>query len=162
MSEPENTSEADQFDPTDPNLPREKPRGKGFPQILHDRARDAGTRLHSLLVSLATGALGVFFIALTTKVDPPITSDERISVLAALGLMALSLGTGILNWKADCRRNFFWASALQVRDQAEKDRFYERRDYWLSVERQSATVQWVSFLLGVGATVVYLTLRIVG
>jgi hypothetical protein len=42
-------------------------RGQGFPQILHDRSRTAGTELHKLLLSLSTGGVAVYFVALTRQ-----------------------------------------------------------------------------------------------
>jgi hypothetical protein len=41
--------------------------GEGFPPILHDRSRAAGMDLHRLLISLSTGTLAIYFLALTGR-----------------------------------------------------------------------------------------------
>ena len=135
-------------------------KGKGFPQILHDRARDAGLRLHSLLVSLATGGLGIYFLALTAKVDPPLTSNQKAAVVVGLTAMATALGSGILNWYADCRRNFHWASALQATQKEQKSAHYGSRDRWQRVDRLTASFLGATFLVGIVASAGYICLRV--
>jgi hypothetical protein len=95
--------------------------GEGFPQIVHDRARRAAEELHKLFISLSTAANGVYFIALTGKIEPPLSKAQRLCTVVALLAMAGALGCGLLAWYADARRNFFWASAMQAEGRKRKE-----------------------------------------
>jgi len=73
-------------------------------KTLHDRARSAGTEYHRLLISLATGVLAAYFIALTAKVEPPLSTVERALAITGLwtyeraGRVRPSPG-GAVGWK---------------------------------------------------------------
>ena len=73
----------------------EKERGVGFPQVIHDRARTAATNLHKFLLSLSTGSVGIFFIAVTTKIDPQLTIYQQVAILVGLAAMGIATGAGI-------------------------------------------------------------------
>jgi len=60
-------------------------------QVLYDRSRTSGIELFKHLSTLATAAVGVFFFALSTKVEPPLNGDQRLTVVVALGSMMLTL-----------------------------------------------------------------------
>lgn len=135
--------------------------GEGFPQTIHDRARKAAEELHKLLVSLSTAALAVYFVALTSKVDPPLTYMQQGSVLCGLGFMALALGCGILAWYADMKRNFYWASAMQQRDKQSQGELYARRDRWLHTKTRAVVGLDVFFLAGILCSVTYIVMRVV-
>jgi hypothetical protein len=68
----------------------EKERGVGFPQVIHDRARTAATNLHKFLLSLSTGSVGIFFIAVTTKIDPQLTIYQQVAILVGLAAMGIA------------------------------------------------------------------------
>lgn len=136
-------------------------RGEGFPQIIHDRARTAAEELHKLLVSLSTASLAVYFVALTSKVEPALTSMQRRSVLGGLGSMALALGCGILAWYADMKRNFYWASAMQHRSRQSRGELYARRDRWLRTKTRAVVGLDVFFFVGIACSVTYIVLRVV-
>ena len=135
--------------------------GKGFPQILHDRARKAAEELHKLLVSLSTAGLAVYFVALTSKVDPPLTYLQRVTILSGLGFMALALGCGIFAWYADMKRNFFWACALQKRNKQTQAELYAQRDRWLRTKSRAVRGLDVFFIVGIMCSVAYVVMRVV-
>src|SRR5207249_12061841 len=70
-------------------------------QVLYDRSRTSGIELFKHLSTLATAAVGVFFFALSTKVEPPLNADQRLTIIVALGFMMLTLFCGICGWMAD-------------------------------------------------------------
>ena len=142
------------------NESKQNDKGKGFPQILHDRSRDAGLRLHILLISLSTGTLGVYFLALTRKTKPPLTLGQQLSALLGLLTMALALGAGLLNLYADCRRYFHWATALQSEERDRRSQHYKGRDRWQRIDRLTARVVGVSFACGIVSSIVYMAFRI--
>ena len=136
-------------------------RGEGFPQILHDRSRSTGQELHKQLLTLSTGTLAVYFFALTTEVNPPLTAAQKAILMLSLASMAIAAFSGILDLFADMRRNFFWASAIQATgDRPTRNRLYRQRDKWLAVERGCARSLLASFSLGILSSLIYLMLRV--
>src|SRR5262245_46452178 len=77
------------------------------PQVLYDRSRASGMEMFKLLTQLSTAAVGVFFIALSTNVNPPLSHDQRQSVLLALCFMVCTLLCGVWGIAADA---FFYES----------------------------------------------------
>jgi hypothetical protein len=74
----------------------DKERGKGLPQILHDRARSSAIELHKLLVSLSTAILTIFFLAVTTEIKPPLTPKQKFFVLFSLIAFGSALFSGLI------------------------------------------------------------------
>jgi hypothetical protein len=141
---------------------QEDQRGQGFPQILHDRARGAAEELHRLLISLSTAGVGVFFVSLTGKTEPQLTLVQRVSVLVALLTMAGAALSGIVSWYSDCRRNYFWASALMAKERAERSKLYRQREHWLKLAHGAARCLLALFVVGILASMVYMVCRILG
>ncbi len=137
-------------------------KGEGFPQILHDRSRAAGTELHKLLVSLSTGTLAIYFLSLTGEAKPPLTHNQKIAAVTSLLCVASSATFGIISMYADVRRYYFWASALQSVDKEERRAFYRRRNIWTARDRLLAPAMGLLFMLGMLSSLVYGTLRIIG
>jgi hypothetical protein len=139
---------------------REDTRGQGFPQLLHDRARAAGSELYRLLISLAIGGVGLFFLALTGKADPPLSFAQRVVVLFAVLSMAVAALSGIACLYADARRYYFWACALQATDEPKRLQSYKERDRWHRLKRSATKGLIWLFVVGIIASAVYLGLRL--
>jgi hypothetical protein len=137
-------------------------RGKGFPQILHDRSRDAGSDLHRLLISLSTGTLAIYFLALTGEAKPPLSTNQKISAVISVFSVALSAACGIISMFADVRRYYLWASALQTSDKVRKRELYRHRDRWLRRERLLAPAMGALFITGMLSSLVYGAFRVFG
>jgi hypothetical protein len=137
-------------------------KGEGFPQILHDRSRAAGMELHRLLVSLSTGTLAIYFLALTGEAKPPLTPHQKLAAITSIFCVAFSAAFGILSMYADVRRFYFWASALQASDKNEKRTFYKERDTWIARDRILAPAMGTLFMIGMLSSLVYGALRIAG
>ncbi|MBI3380647.1 MAG: hypothetical protein HY019_01450 [Aquabacterium sp.] len=138
-------------------------RGEGFPQILHDRARVSTEELVKLLLTLSTAGVGVFFIALTGKSDPPLTPRQEVVVLVALVAMSLATLCGMLSWFADGRRNYLWATALQTKKgkkDGPRDQLFVQRDFWLDVAKRAYQLLMVLFGVGIVASLYYLVCRV--
>ena len=82
------------------------------PQILFDRSRVSGLEMYKLLTQLSTAAVGVFFIALSTNVNPPLTHEQRFTVLSALCFMVFTLLCGVFGMAADAHFYESWARSL--------------------------------------------------
>jgi len=141
---------------------REDTRGQGFPQLLHDRARAAGSELYRLLISLAIGGVGLFFLALTGKADPPLSLAQRLVVLFAVISMAVAALSGIACLYADARRYYFWACALQATDELKRLQSYKERDRWFRLKRFATKGLIWLFVAGILASAAYLGLRLKG
>jgi hypothetical protein len=141
---------------------QEDQRGRGFPQILHDRARAAAAELHKLLLSLSTAGVAVYFLALTGKIEPRLTTRQTAAMLVAMLALAIAALSGILCWYADCRRNYFWAVALQSDDKPDRSDLYRQRDRWLWIERLTANLLIGAFVTGVLVSALYIALRLLG
>jgi hypothetical protein len=141
---------------------KEDIRGKGFAQVLHDRARASAERLDALTMSLSTALLGVAFFALSTEITPALTAAQRLSLLVVLPALGISVVAGMIGLRADVIRNIRHAHAIQHKQQdkkAESGAAYRQRDRWLRVERIAGRVQEIAFAAGVVAVAVYAIAR---
>ncbi len=133
--------------------------GEGFPQILHNRARESSRELHKLLLSFSSATLAVYFVALTTKGEG-LTSTQTIASLIGLSSMGIAVFLGLLGLFADMKRNYCRGSALQAKDRKKRDELYELRDLWLARQRRSVAALNIFFIVGVLASILYMALRI--
>lgn len=134
--------------------------GKGLPQILHDRARKSAEELHKLLLTFSTAILAVYFLALTTKVEPELTDIQSIISILGVLLMGVAVTAGLVSLHADTKRNYFRASAIQTKKQDERDKNFKLRDRWLLLHRRSSAILLGSFLIGISLSIVYMIARI--
>lgn len=134
---------------------------KDLPQILHDRARKSGEELHKLLVSFSTAILAIYFLALTTKTEPPLTNVQMVMSIIGMTAMGLAVLVGMINLQADTKRNYYRACALQASEQQDRDRYFQMRDQWLSRQRWTSTLLRAFFTVGIVATVFYLIARVI-
>jgi hypothetical protein len=137
-------------------------RGKGFPQILQDRSRAAGMDLHRSLISLSTGTLAIYFLALTGEAKPPLTANQKICAVVSVVCVAFSAACGIVSMYADVRRYYLWASALQTAEKGVKRILYRERDRWLRRDRALVPAMGILFISGMLSSLVYGTLRVLG
>src|SRR5437899_1998310 len=98
---------------------------------LHERARDASTEQRRLLISLGTASLGVFFIAVTTRIEPPLSRLQLELLLGGAIAMATTVLSGLLAWQADAQRNYLWARALAVESEDARRPIYVKRNRWV-------------------------------
>jgi hypothetical protein len=139
--------------------PAEFDQPSGAPGV---RANFRVLRYPKLLLSLSTGGVAVYFLGLTGKIEPRLTTSQIAAVsIATIGFADAGL-SGISCWSADCRRNYFWASALQAEDKLERSKLYRQRDRWLRGERVTANLLISLFVLGVLVSALYIGLRLLG
>jgi hypothetical protein len=138
---------------------REEDEGQGSipAQVLYDRSRTAGIELFKHLSTLATAAVGVFFFALSTKVEPPLDADQRLTIIVALGSMMLTLFCGICGWMAD---GWFYESWARYVSGKEPDTSWQTRERANLMRKTFVWLAIVSFLVGALAAVRYVYLRL--
>lgn len=135
-------------------------RGEGFAQIIHDRSRDAAQTLHKMLTTLATAALGVYFVSLTRSIQPELTPIQKGTAAIALITMALAAGAGLFGMYADSRRNYHWAKGMQLHEGKEKRPQYKQQVIWNRRKKAMASTLGLSFATGIVASLAYLMERI--
>ena len=129
------------------------------PEKLYERSRESASELRKLLVSLSTGVVAVCFIALTADIAPPLTNIQKITLGITIVLMGLCAASGLVQWRADVKRNYYWAKALESEGNEKRD-FYAERDNWLKIRRHSGQIMRSCFVVGVVLAVGYLFERI--
>jgi hypothetical protein len=136
--------------------------GEGFPQILHDRSRAAGLDLHRLVISLSTGTLAIYFLALTGEAKPALTLNQKVCAVVSVVCVAFAAACGIISMYADVRRYYFWASALQTSDKSKKGMLYRQRDRWARRDQRLMPAMGILFVSGMLSSLVYGALRVLG
>jgi amino acid transporter len=126
------------------------------PQILYDRSRASGMEMFKLLTQLSTAAVGIFFIALSTNVNPPLTHEQRFWVLAALCSMVTTLLCGVVGIAVDAYFYESWARSLTGKN---KDVNWKQRERANLVRKVFTFAAIISFLLGVFAAARYIYVR---
>jgi preprotein translocase subunit SecG len=126
-------------------------------QVLYNRSHTSGIELFKHLSTLATAAVGVFFFALSTKVEPPLNADQRLTVIVALGFMMLTLFCGICGWLAD---GWFYESWARHVSGKEPETSWQTRERANLMRKTFAWLAIVSFLIGALAAVRYVYLRL--
>jgi len=135
-------------------------RGQEFADRLHQRSREAAAEHRKVLTSMATGSLAVFFVALTTKIEPSLTCMQTVTVSFALGFMATAVFLGVFTWYADAQRNFFWAKVEEGKQKSGGPEFDTLSKKWRKRLYLADKFLIVAFLFGITSSVLYLLGRI--
>jgi hypothetical protein len=147
------------FTHTNP-MPRQDP----DPQKLHDRAAESAKETRQAILTLSSGALAVFFLALTTSkaVEPPLTSLERWVMLLSLSCMAVAVISSLWCAYADAHWSYWWARFVEERDEdlERREVIQHLQDRFHLHKRNSETVLRWAFALGVILAAVYLFSRV--
>ena len=141
---------------------QEHQRSQSAPHTLHDRARSAAEDLHKILLLLSSGGMAVLFIAFTEETNTPPSMAEQLVGLLAISSMAVAALSGIAYRYADCRRDYLWASALEVNEKNKRSHFYKQRDRWVLIARTSSQFLITFFVVGILSAVGYIGLRLLG
>ncbi len=132
---------------------------------LRARARESAGEFHKLLVSLSVGAVVVYFYALTTGAEPPLSKVQQTTCLVSLIFMVVSVLGGILSWYADAKLNLLFADILQSSEYdgyttAQVESMKKAYGIWGRIEMVGTILLLGSFVFGIIVSVGYVTLRI--
>lgn len=141
--------------------PEGSERPRGFSDELHARSRTAAAEQRRLLTALSTGTIAVFFLALTTRIEPALTPLQSVVVAVSLALMGVAVLAGILSWHADAKRNYYWARLEGGESRERKPELAARRRRWDIAFYISTWMLVLGFVLGVVGAVFYVTARLV-
>lgn len=127
---------------------------------LHDRAREASVEQRKLLISLAAGGIGAYFLGLTVKIEPQLLVTQKWVLCGGATLFFGAILFGIFAWQADAQRNYLWAKALDSNDQDKRKPLIKQKNAWGGKMETSMRLLRYSFVGGVLAGVSYVVLRI--
>ncbi len=100
----------------------------------HELAKDAGNRLRAYILSVSSGAAGVFFFALTGAQSDSLSHAEKWMLATALVGFVLTVALCLYELRIDAQRFFALAKELekpQSQRTWEKNEYYKRKRYWL-------------------------------
>lgn len=80
----------------------------------HKLAKDAGNKLRAYMLTYASGATGVFFLALVGKDAPSFTQPQKWLLVSALLLFVLTVILCLIELRIDARRSFHVAKQLDL------------------------------------------------
>lgn len=132
------------------------------PQMLYNRARQAGAENRKLLVSLATGTLAFLFVGLTGQSPEAITLFQKSVICLGLLFLALAIFCGVFAFQVDAWRNYAWAREIEAARDEERVEFCHERKFWRSALRLCNAALYVFFLLGIAAAAIYVCARVLG
>ena len=89
---------------------------KDSPDDFHRWAKDAGNKLRAYILSYASGATAVFFLALAAKEASSFSTKEKYLLIAALVLFVVTAILCLLELHVDARRFFYVAKQLELPD----------------------------------------------
>ena len=135
-------------------------------QLLHNRAAESAKETRQSIITLSAGSLAVFFLALTSKIDPELSLSQKASVIVALICMALAIFSGLWSAYSDAQWSYYWA---KFREEAEsgtgKSSETKSTNWTLEVDRWHKHKRWsekasiLFFVAGVLVSSIYIALR---
>jgi hypothetical protein len=134
-------------------------RGQDFADTLHARSREAAAEQRKLIISLATGCLAVYFLALTSKIEPELTKPQTLICFASVIMMTLSVFAGIYAWHADAQRNYYWAKVEEGKQESGGPEFDTLAKMWKGRLYICGYTRNIFFIVGILTSTVYIILR---
>jgi hypothetical protein len=129
------------------------------PAILRERARTSAEELQRVTVAIPVAALGVFFVALTQKVEPALTPTERFFLIVAITGMGVAAFCSIFTWMADAKWNEALAAVKENVDATKQLALEKAVMRWINAETAAFVIFTLSFCPAMIATAVYVWLR---
>lgn len=125
--------------------------------IFHNLAKDAGNKLRSYLLSISSGATGVFFYTLTGSSIDGLSALERNCVCIAFAFFIGTVLCCLYELNVDARRFYRAAKENEKPKQEQNWKEYEK----LKASRERLTYGSYGFLfIALVATIVYIANRV--
>lgn len=125
----------------------------------HALAKDAGNRLRAYILSVSSGATGVFFLALTKAENKPLNCTEKWLLSIALVSFVITVFLCLYELRIDAQRFFFLAKELgksELEQNWQQNEKFKSKRYWL------IHMSYVTLGIAIFSTSVYLVLKIIG
>jgi hypothetical protein len=120
-------------------------------------AKDAGNKLRAYVLSYASGATAVFFLALTGKDLGTFSPQEKWLLVSALLLYVATAILCLLELNVDARRFFYIAKQLEL---PEGKQAWARNEKYKKLRLRLIFASYVTATLATIAVIVFLVLRI--
>jgi len=125
----------------------------------HELAKDAGNRLRSYILSVSSGATGVFFFTLTAGDDQILSTPEKWLLVLALLAFVSTAGLCLYELRIDAMRFFALAKELE---KPEEDQSWDENERYKSKRYRLIHASYVTLGVAICATSIYLVLVILG
>ena len=125
----------------------------------HELAKDAGNRLRAYILSVSSGATGVFFLALTKTEKAPLSHSDKWLLSIALISFVLTVLLCLYELRIDAKRFFALAKEL---DKPTNHRCWRQNESYKSKRYWLIHLSYVTLSIAILTTSVYLVLSIVG
>jgi hypothetical protein len=123
----------------------------------HKWAKDAGNKLRAYVLSYASGATAVFFLALSSKDVGTFTTLEKTCLIVALLLYVTTTLLCLYELHIDARRFFHVAKQLELPD---NERSWKENDWAKKVRLRLIYSSYISAASATAAVVGFLVARI--
>jgi hypothetical protein len=123
----------------------------------HRWAKDAGNKLRAYVLSYASGATAVFFLALTSKDLQIFSTPEKWLLIVALVLFVCTAVICLYELHVDARRFFYVAKQLEL---PETERSWAKNAVYKKRRRTLIYSSYVTVTLATAAVVAFLIFRI--
>lgn len=128
-------------------------------QDLHNRAFESARETRQLLTTMATGSLGVFFLAMTSK-DPISNPYEKFVLIWSTIAMAFTIFTGVYGAYADAQWSYYWAKQLECEDALDRQRRSDKREKWHRVKRLTEQAMMYFFVIGIAIACMFIAIKL--
>jgi len=132
-------------------------------QVFHDKAIESGKELRKIIVSLSTGILAIFFLALTREIKPLLQPLEKIILILSISLFSVSIFSGIIAWFIDSNRYYFMAKAKEAsekKEDQEKTKYKKKFKVFEILRVFTDIFLFIPFFSGIVVSAIFLVLRI--
>jgi len=123
----------------------------------HKLAKDAGNKLRSYILAYASGATGVFFLALAGKDAADFSLHQKILLLSALAFYVVTVIVSLIELHIDARRFFHVATQL---GRPETEQNWEKNERYKKLRLCLLFFSYITAGLGTLLIVCFLVLRI--
>ena len=130
---------------------------RSTPEVFHELAKKTGDKLRAYVLSYASGATAVFFLALTGKDLQTFSFPEKALLIVGLLLFVLTAVLCLYELHIDARR--FFSIAKQMEQQAD-ERSWQENDAYKKLRVRLIYGSYITVGLATAAVVGFLILRI--
>jgi hypothetical protein len=124
----------------------------------HALAKDAGNRLRAYILSVSSGATGVFFIALIKVDKTALSCTEKWLLSIALMSFVSTVALCLYELRIDAQRFFTVAKELE---KSEEQRSWTKNETYKSKRYRLIQISYLTLCIAIIATSIYLILKIV-
>ncbi|GGA67156.1 hypothetical protein GCM10011369_05990 [Neiella marina] len=125
----------------------------------HELAKDAGNRLRAYILSVSSGATGIFFLALTKTDKAPLSCSEKWLLSIALASFVLTVFLCLYELRIDAQRFFSLAKEL---GKPKAEQSWDKNEQFKSIRYWLIHMSYVTLGVAIVSTSLYLASKIVG